>query len=236
MDSSNQSLSQGAVRLNTALPSLGTTPAKIKVMMIEDSRTFAETVGHYIREQPDLELLGMFHTMESARGAFSQLKPAVILLDIQLPDGSGLDLLPDIHRLLPDAEIVVLTTFDDATLVTAAVHLGVSGFLLKRSGLAEIVTAIRRVAAGGASLDEKVARTILAQFRKRDRATSMLPALTPQENKLLRSLADGKTLKEAASLAGITYETSRRYLQSAYRKLRVNSMTQAISLFLRNTP
>lgn len=145
-------------------------------------------------------------------------------------------MLPDIHRLLPDTEIVVLTTFDDATLVTAAVHFRVSGFLLKRSGLAEIVTAIRRVAAGGASLDEKVVRAILAQFRKRDRATSMLPALTPQENKLLRTLADGKSLKESAALAGITHETSRRYLQSAYRKLRVNSMTPAIAMFMRNTP
>jgi len=215
--------------------SLGTPAARITVVMVEDSRIFSETVGQYIREQRDLDFLGSFHSMESARVGLAQLKPDVILLDLQLPDGLGLDLLPYLHRVLPDSEIVVLTTFDDVSFITAAVHLGVSGFLLKRCGLAEIVTAIRRVSNGGASLDANVARTILAQFRRRDPVYSMLPALTPQENKLLRLLADGKTLKEAAALAAITYETSRRYLQSAYRKLRVKSMAQAIAMFIRNT-
>lgn len=202
--------------------------------MVEDSRAFAESVERYIRAQADLEFLALFHTVQSARAGLAQLNPSVILLDIQLPDGSGLDLLEHIHQTLPRAEIMVLTTFDDATFVTAAVHLGVSGFILKRSSLVDIVMAIRRVASGGASLDETVAKTILAQFRKRDRAFSVLPALSPQENKLMRAIAAGASLKEAAAGAGITYETSRLYIKTVYRKLKVNSMTQALAVFMRN--
>jgi DNA-binding NarL/FixJ family response regulator len=98
----------------------------------------------------------------------------------------------------------------------------------------EIVAAVRKVAAGGVALSDSVARELLQQFRKRRQTASLLPNLSPQENRLLMLLSEGQSLKQAAAAAGITYETSRRYMVSIYRKLRVNSMTQALTYYLRS--
>jgi two-component system, NarL family, response regulator DevR len=209
--------------------------ARRPVVIIEDAPEFLRLLAEYIDEQADFTVCGRFRTADEVRRRLPGLNPSIILLDIQLPDGSGIDLLPEIHAMAPLAEIVMLTTFDDPALVTSAVHLGVSGFILKRAGLAEIVEGLRKVSRGGAAIDESVASTILQEFRRREQPLCVLPKLSPQEAKLLQFLANGHNLKEAAHLSGITYQTSRFYLQNAYRKLKVNSMTQAIVMFVRGS-
>jgi DNA-binding NarL/FixJ family response regulator len=208
---------------------------KRSIAIVDDSRDFSRQLGEFIQEQPDLELVGQFFTGAEVRRKLPGLNPAIILLDIQLPDMTGLELLPDIHTMAPLAEIIMLTSFDQPGVVTEAVHLGVSGFILKRSGLVEILAAIRKVARGDGAVDEGVAMTILREFRRREQPLCVLPKLSPQETKLLEFLSSGSSLRQAAHLSGITYQTGRFYLQNTYRKLQVNTMTQAVLMFLRGT-
>jgi DNA-binding NarL/FixJ family response regulator len=207
---------------------------RIRVALIEDSTDYAAGLAAFLNSQPDLEVCGIFRTADDVRPSITAARPNVILLDIGLPGESGLSLLPQLPELAPGSETLVLTTFEDPGTIAVAVEHGASGFVLKRGGLVEIVAAVRKVAAGGVALSDSVARELLQQFRKRRQTASLLPNLSPQENRLLMLLSEGQSLKQAAAAAGITYETSRRYMVSIYRKLRVNSMTQALTYYLRS--
>ena len=206
-------------------------PARIRVALIEDSTDYAAGLAAFLNSQPDLEVCGIFRTADDVRPSITAARPNVILLDIGLPGESGLSLLPQLPELAPGSETLVLTTFEDPGTIAVAVEHGASGFVLKRGGLVEIVAAVRKVAAGGVALSDSVARELLQQCRQ---TASLLPNLSPQENRLLMLLSEGQSLKQAAAAAGITYETSRRYMVSIYRKLRVNSMTQALTYYLRS--
>ncbi len=151
---------------------------------------------------------------------------------LNLPDGSGLELLPELKLTLPKVRILMLTVFDDERSISQAIDLGADGFLLKRSGLAETAAAIRKTYAGEAVLSGSVAVTVLQVFKRRMLSKPMLPKLTAQENRLLRSLTEGSSLKQASGDIGVTYSTGRSYLRSIFTKLKVSSQTQAVLAML----
>lgn len=204
---------------------------RIAVALIEDSRDYVEGLADFLGTLPDIVVCGVFRNAREARGGLAASRADVALLDLGLPDQSGLELLPQLAALAPATEFLILTTFEDPDSIRRSVELGASGFVLKRSGLLDVAAAIRKVAAGGAPLSDSVARELLRLFRNRQQHVTLLPRLSPQENRLLQLLSEGLSLKQAASETGITYETSRRYMASVYRKLNVNSMTQALSYY-----
>lgn len=209
-----------------------TAAAKIEIMMIEDSDLFAATLGNYIDQQPDMRCVHRFSTLADARSGCHQFAPDLVLLDLNLPDGSGLELLPELKLTLPKVRILMLTVFDDERSISQAIDLGADGFLLKRSGLAETAAAIRKTYAGEAVLSGSVAVTVLQVFKRRMLSKPMLPKLTAQENRLLRSLTEGSSLKQASGDIGVTYSTGRSYLRSIFTKLKVSSQTQAVLAML----
>jgi two-component system nitrate/nitrite response regulator NarL len=204
---------------------------RIAVALVEDSRDYVAGLADFLGTLPDIAIAGVFHTGQAARAGLAACRPEVVLLDLGLPDQSGLDLLPQVAALVPEAEILILTTFEDPASIRRSIERGASGFVLKRSGLLEVAAAVRKVATGGAPFSDSVARELLSLFRQRRDSSALLPRLSPQENRLLQLLSEGRSLKQAASEAGITYETSRRYMASVYRKLNVNSMTQALTYY-----
>lgn len=154
--------------------------------------------------------------------AFALPVPDVFLVDLALPDGSGLAL---IERLAGRCLTVVLSVFGDAEHVVRAIELGADGYLLKDTPLPQVAEGVRSVVAGGAPLSPAVARHILQRVRPAPRATA---TLTPREIELLESLAKGLTLKEVAAVHGISPHTVGDHVKAIYKKLSVHSRGEAL--------
>ena len=219
--------------MNSYPPPGGATGTKdrISVAMIEDSLEFASLLEQVVRGTPDLILCGIFRSCAEAMQEVPDLDVDVVLVDMGLPDGSGVEVLRALVPRLPETDFLVLTVFEDDETISRAIQAGASGYLLKRSGATQIIQAIRTVHCGGSPLDAEVSRRLLTLFRGRVEMESGLPELTPQENRLLGEISRGASVKEAAASIGVTYATARTYLRTIYAKLGVQSQVQAVRRF-----
>jgi DNA-binding NarL/FixJ family response regulator len=168
--------------------------------------------------------------------AARRLRPDVVLLDVRLPDRSGLEVCRELKTDPGAPKVLFLTSFADNPLVLAAMQAGGDGYLLKDNEPRDIVTAIRTVLDGGTLFDPVVARAVDRELKSvlPVTPTDPLGALSEQERRVLAAVADGKTDKEVASAMGLQPKTVRNYLDRVFEKLGVNSRTQAAVLFDRH--
>jgi len=204
----------------------------IRLALVEDSAAFAAELCEVFKDQPDVVCVATCPSAASARTTLPRLKPDVVLVDLGLPDASGAELIRELAPQLPETDFVVLTVFDDDETISQALRHGASGYVLKRSGGARIVGAVREVHRGGVPLDAEIAQRLLLLFRQQPKPPSSLPELGPQENRLLRALAEGASVKEAAAALGVTHASARTYVRRIYAKLGVRSRTEATRRFL----
>jgi DNA-binding NarL/FixJ family response regulator len=203
----------------------------IRIMLVEDSAEYRRVIAMAFDDQPDMHLLRQCGTAEAALRALSEAAadehPRVLLLDLRLPGMGGLEAIPLIRKTAPAAKIIVLSQSDEPRDISQAITAGVSGYLLKSATLEEIVTGIRMVAAGGASLDKHVARYILdgMQLSK----PSGTPLLTDREHEILELLAEGLVKKEIARRLGIGYATVDTHVSHIYAKLGAPNAPAAVS-------
>ena len=204
----------------------------IRLALVEDSRAFAEELAEVFRHQPDILWVATCASVAAARSTLPAVTPDVVLVDMGLPDGTGAAVIGELAPQMPETDFIVLTVFEDPETIAAAVRNGAAGYLLKRSGGARIVQAVREVRQGGVPMDAEVARRLLAVFRQIPHPAPSLPELGPQENRLLRALVDGASVKEAGEAIGVTYASARTYLRRIYAKLGVRSRAEASRRFL----
>ena len=151
----------------------------------------------------------------------------VVLLDIRMPKGDGLNALGRIKLERPDLPVLMLSTYDNPTYIARAVALGASGYLLKSAGSENIVTAIRRVAAGENIWTREELRRVTGALATPRLAADVEVPLTQRESEVLRQLALGLTNKEIAQALSISYETVKEHVQHILRKIGVSDRTQA---------
>jgi DNA-binding NarL/FixJ family response regulator len=203
----------------------------IRIMLVEDSAEYRRVIGLAIADQRDMQLVGQFGTTEATVRSLSssgpQSAPDILLLDLRLPGMGGLEAIPLLRSTAPALKILVLSQSDDHRDIYRAISAGVSGYLLKSATLEEIVTGIRMVAAGGASLDKHVARYILETLQA-TRSTSPA-ALSDREREILVLLAEGLVKKEIARRLGIGYATVDTHVSHIYAKLDVANAPAAVS-------
>lgn len=212
----------------TAPPSVEEAPSAIRVALVEDFADYREHLQAVLGAEPGLHVVAACRHCAEAEAVLPGSLPDVVLLDLVLPDGSGIDVLEKVSPRLPRARFVVLTTFEEMSLIREAFRRGASGYLLKRAGTQEILQAVRRAARGGSPLSDPVAAKVLALLRDDPPGEISIPGLGPQENRLLREVClRGKQLKEAADVLGVTFNTARTYLQRIYRKLGVRTRWEA---------
>jgi DNA-binding NarL/FixJ family response regulator len=211
-------------------------PSPIRVALVEDSRAFAGELCAVLEQEQEIQCLTVCLSAAAARETLPGLAPDVVLMDMGLPDGSGAALLGELSPRMPKTDFVVLTVFDDDETIEQAILNGASGYLLKRSGGAKIVQAVRQVREGGAPFDNEVSRRLLGLLRERPQPATSLPELTAQENRLLRELSQGASVKEAAAAIGVTYASARTYVRRMYAKLGVRSRMAASRRFLNLDP
>lgn len=202
-----------------------TTPAKVGI--VEDDPILREELKRVIGLADDFELQGAASTSAEGR-ALLALPVDVFLIDLALPDGSGVDLIREASRLTPRPKIIVVSIFGDARSVVRAIEAGADGYLLKGADPVEAASAIRSVLEGGAPISPAVASHILARLRGPEPARDGAPALSEKEIAILTDLAKGFRYKEVARLHGISPNTVGDHVKSIYRKLAVNSRSEAV--------
>ena len=209
---------------------------RLTVWLIEDHANYRDTVAKSLRMRAEIASLLDFGDAESALTRLAEVpgaRPDVILLDLGLPGLPGLEAIPKLKAYLPEADIVVLTVFDDKPKVFKAIVSGASGYLLKSSTPAEIVQAVLQVNEGGSPLTPQIARYVLSAFSdSRRKAPSTV--LSFREQEILSYLADGFVKKQVAEKLNISSHTVDFHVRKIYSKLQVNNVSGAISKAVRD--
>lgn len=203
---------------------------KTTVSIVEDDRRFRTSLARLIGMLDDCVCSGSYPNSVGALAALPAEAPRVVLMDINLPDLSGIECVRRLKPLMPKTEFVMLTAYEDAEHVFQALAAGASGYLLKQAGLEEIHAAIRQVAEGGAPMSSQIARKVVQAFHAQAPSphTAMLSA---RESQILGLLAKGFILKEIADQLDISFATVNNHVRHIYEKLHVNSRSQAVARY-----
>ena len=194
------------------------------VVLVEDNNDLREGLKIILNEHKDeFNCLTTFSDAESAAKKIPELKPEVVLMDINLPGMSGIDCLKQIRLALPEIDVIMLTVFADDKTVFDSLCAGACGYITKNASPEEILDAIREVKKGGAPMSARIARMVVGSFKNFE-ATS----LTDREREVLEQLCKGKSYKMVADALFISHDTVRHHIKNIYKKLQVHSVSEAI--------
>ena len=213
-------------------PASITTP--ITVAIVEDNTAVCTSLERAIVDLGGYQCVCACPNATEALRLIPQYKPQVVIMDIELPDFSGIECTARLKYLLPELHILILTVYNDNDQIFKALEAGASGYLLKRSPPEEIIRAIRDVNEGGSPMSAEIARKVVQSFQKSAPANPDIQSLTPREAEILGFLAKGYASKEIALQLGIGYDTVCGHLGKIYGKLHVHSRTEAVIKYLKN--
>ncbi len=203
------------------------------VAIVEDNHDFRATLECYVNEAPGFRCVCACSTSEEALQTIPRLAPEVVLMDIHLPNMSGVDCTRRLKELCPSVQILILTVYEDNERIFGALKAGAGGYLLKRADPAEILQAIQEVKTGGAPMSSQIARRVVQSFREGpNEASKALERLSQREEEILQHLSKGYCTKEIAEHLSVSVNTVRSHLQHIYDKLHVRSRTEAVLKFL----
>jgi len=204
----------------------------VSIVIVDDHPLYRRGVRTALEGQLDLRVAAEVGSVAEALAACEQLRPDVVLLDINLPDGSGVEAARTLRELQPGIAVLILTAYDDASYVVALAEAGARGYLLKSASDAEIVGAVRTVASGGSVFAAEVVDVLLR--RERGEAASPFDAMTPRELEVLQLVAAGRTNREIGAQLRISERTAQAHLSHIFDKLGVSSRTEAVTVALRH--
>jgi len=203
----------------------------IKLLLVDDHPVVRSGLQRIQELEPRITIVGEAATMQSAIEAARRLSPDVILMDVRLPDGNGVEACRQIKVFLPEVRVLFLTSYADNRFVLAAMEAGAEGYLLKESDSQRIVDAIHAILKGGTVFDPVVSRDAAKGLHG---DTNPLEVLSVQEQRILAEVAKGKTDKEVAVALGVATKTARNYLDRIFMKLNVHTRTEAALLHARH--
>lgn len=220
--------------------------AKIRVAVVEDDQNTRTRLVSVISDEPDLDLIGAAGSVSAGLMLLAS-KPDVFLVDLGLPDGSGLELIRAAQDESPSTEVAAITTFGDESHVLGALEAGASGYLLKDGSTDLILASVRELFAGGSPISPSIARHLLRRLREPAHQPAPAPALTvraavvpakgrdcapsmltPRETTVLQQIAKGYSYEEISGALGISVHTVTTHIKHIYRKLAVRSRGEAV--------
>ncbi|AFU01586.1 MULTISPECIES: response regulator transcription factor [Nocardia] len=210
----------------------------VTVFLVDDHHIVRRGVADLIDAEPDLEVIGEAGTVSQAMARIPALRPDVVVLDVRLPDGNGIELCRELLDQHPGLRCLILTSFTDEQAMLDAILAGASGYVVKDIGTTELVDAIREVGAGRSLLDNRAAAALMAKLREEaeDKA-GPLTGLTDQERILLELLGEGLTNRQIAARMFLAEKTVKNYVSRLLSKLGVERRTQAAVIASKlNTP
>lgn len=201
------------------------------VAIVEDNNDFRASLERYLNEAPGHKCVCVCSVAEEALQKIPKVLPDVVLMDIHLPNMSGVECTRRLKELCPSVQILILTVYEDNDRIFGALKAGASGYLLKRADPADILRAIQEVKQGGAPMSSQIARQVVQSFRA-EPAAARVEKLSEREEEILQHLSKGYSTKEIADKLSLSVNTVRTHLQHIYDKLHVRSRTEAVVKFL----
>jgi len=204
----------------------------IRVAIVEDDEGIRASLVNMLGRSSDCRPVCNYADAEAALADLPAHEPDVVLMDINLPHMDGIECVRRLKEALPTIQFVMLTVYGDSDRLFRSLMAGASGYLLKRTTSAGLLTAIREVHAGGSPMTPQIARRVVQHFRRVPEASFELEKLTPREKEILGQLAQGFLYKEIGDNLGISMDTVRTYIRKIYDKLQVHSRTAAMIKYL----
>ncbi len=201
----------------------------IRVMLVDDHEIVRQGLRTLLERREHLQVVAEAGSVAEAVEVGLRVRPDVIVMDVRLPDGTGIEACRDIRAECPDVRVLMLTSYADDEAVYASIIAGAAGYLLKQTRGRELVSAIERVAAGESLLDPEVTAAVLS--RMRDMAAGKhhdkLAELSDQERRILNLIAEGKTNREIAATVFLAEKTVKNYVSTILNKLGMERRAQA---------
>ncbi|HVU27088.1 MAG TPA: response regulator transcription factor [Verrucomicrobiae bacterium] len=203
----------------------------VSVSIIEDDVPAREILADWIRRAEGFNCASEHDDAESALEILPQKKPAVVLVDINLPGVNGIECIRRLKPVLPDTQFVMLTVYEDDNHIFRALSAGASGYLLKQTQRQMLLAALKEVHAGGSPMSSNIARKVVQSFRRAGTSAEGAAELSPREQEVLELLARGFLYKEIADSLGLSVQTVNTYIRRIYEKLHVRSRAQALAVY-----
>jgi len=205
----------------------------ITVSIVEDNDQLRSTLARVIGRAEGFVCVSQHPTAEAALAALPKERPQVVLMDINLPGMNGVECVRQLKQLVPETLVVMLTAYEDTENIFNSLAAGAAGYLLKRTGSAELLEGLQEVTRGGSPMTAHLARKVVQSFLKTGASPQPAENLSQREQEVLDCLSHGFLYKEIAEKLGISYETVHTYVRRIYEKLQVRTRTEAVAKFLR---
>lgn len=211
----------------------------VRVLMVDDHGIIRAGLRVVLQAEADIAIVGEANGVKEAVRKTVELKPDVVLLDVNLPDGSGIEAIPLIKQACPDTQVIMLTVYDDQETVLKAIQAGAIGYVLKDIPPEYIARAVRSVRSDGTMLHPSIARRMVERLAVGEREASLLrfkrgPGLTEREIEVLREVTTGLSDKEIALKLRLAEPTIKSHLRSIYHKLRARNRAHAAAWAVKN--
>jgi two-component system response regulator DevR len=209
----------------------------IRLMLVDDHEIVRQGLSALFRQTAGIEVVAEAGSVADAVKEAALHHPDVVLMDLRLPDGTGIDACREILSADPATRVLFLTSHSDEDAVMSTIMAGAAGYLLKEVGSQVLIDAIELVHAGQSILDPKVTKAVLRRMSMLDGNAARQPRrdlLSPQERRILALVVEGKTNKEIAKALGLSDKTVKNYLSNAFQKLHVGRRSQAAALYKRD--
>ena len=203
------------------------------VSIVEDNDKLRGTLARVLNRADGFRCVSQYANAEDALKDLPQVRPDVVLMDINLPGMNGVKCVQQLKTLLPGIQVMMLTVYEDTENIFNALAAGANGYMLKRTPSKELLGAIQEVHQGGSPMTMHIARKVVQSFQRSAASAPPTENLSEREQQVLDLLSLGLMYKEIADKLGISYETVHTYIRRIYEKLQVRTRTEAVAKFLR---
>lgn len=207
----------------------------IKVGIIEDNNTLRNSLTHLFNHTENMQCIVSLNNLLHVISELKKSTPDIILMDIGLPNISGIEGVKMVKENFPDVQVMMFTVFEDDEKIFEAIRVGASGYLLKKTPPEEITEAVRELYNGGAPMSASIARKVIKSFHVQPANSMEEYQLTSREKEILHALVDGLSYKKIADKFVVSISTIRTHICNIYHKLHVNSKAEAVAKVLRKS-
>lgn len=204
----------------------------ISVCIVEDDSDLRESIRKFINLNAGFGCPYVFASAEELLKSTLNPQPNVVLMDINLPGMSGIECVSRLKQMMPEVQIMMLTVYENSNRIFEALAAGASGFLVKNTPPEKLLEAIRDVANGGGPMSSHIARKVIQAFQPASRNTPLVENPTPRERQILELLSRGFAYKQIAAELNLSMGTIQTHVSRIYKKLHVNSRTEAVMKYL----
>lgn len=201
----------------------------ITISIIEDLVEVREGLAQFLALNAEFSVLGAYASAEQALTELLVQHPDIVIMDINLPGMNGIECIRRVKDRMPGTQFMMFTVYENDEKVFEALKAGASGYLLKNTGLVQLIVALKELHEGGSPMSANIARKVVSLFQQQNKVPHQTTALSPRENEVLLLLSDGLLYKEIAEQLAISIATVRQHIHKIYDKLHVENRTEALN-------